>query len=217
MTSINDDNFKEEISKIEELVLVDFYADWCPPCNKLAPILEKVTNEMNNDVFLVKINVDKFPKVSRDYGVSKIPFVVLFDKGEIIDSFLGFKDEEDVKKWIMKNKKDNLTEEKNNETKLGKSVDDGDDNMGVDDELFMKYEDYANDNDFILNPNKKIVAGILKGLSRNEEIHGYKYCPCRRVTGNRQEDRSIICPCIYHKEEIEIDGKCMCGLFLRSD
>lgn len=215
MININDDNFKEEITKVKKLVIVDFYAEWCPPCKKLTPILEKVTNEMSNDVILVKVNVDNFPKVSTNYGVTKIPFVVLFNKGELIDSFLGFKDEEDVRRWIMKNRTNNLAKERITTTE-NNDVDE-DNNIGIDDELLMKYEDYANDNDFILNPNKKVVNGILKGLARNEEIHGYKYCPCRRITGNKQEDRSIICPCIYHKEEIEIDGQCMCGLFLRSE
>lgn len=196
MVNINDSNFKEEIGKLEKLVVVDFYAEWCPPCNQLAPILEKVTNELENEVVLIKANVDQFPQTAGDFNVTKIPFVVLFKKGEVVDSFLGFKEEEDIRQWISKHKEDDSK---------------------VDSDLLMEYEDYAANNDFILNPNKKLVEGILRGLMRNEEDHGARYCPCRRITGSRRDDKNIICPCAYHKEEIEIDGKCMCGLFLKSD
>ncbi len=216
MVNINDDNFKEEISKIENLVIVDFYADWCPPCNKLGPVLDKIASELSEDIALVKVNVDNFPKTASEFKVTKIPFVVLMDKGNIVDTFLGFKDEEDIKEWIGKNKKNDLNKDKDtNEENNDESVKDNE--MNVDKELLMEYEDYANDNDFILNPDKKIVEGILKGLSRNEEVHGARYCPCRRITGNRREDKNIVCPCIYHKEEIEIDGKCMCSLFFKSE
>lgn len=66
-----------------------------------------------------------------------------------------------------------------------------------------------------LNSNKKIVEGIENGLKRNEEKYGKRYCPCRRVTGNETEDTKIICPCIYREQEIEKDGKCLCGLFVK--
>lgn len=82
-------------------------------------------------------------------------------------------------------------------------------------ELIQKYEDYAKKNSFSLNPNKKIVEAIAKLLSEREEKLGAKYCPCRRVTGDIAEDKKIICPCIYHKEEIEKDGRCHCGLFVK--
>lgn len=213
--NIDDNNFNEEIKKIKKLVVVDFYADWCPPCNKLAPVLDKVVNELSDEVVLVKVNVDHFPKTANEFKVSKIPFVVLMDGGSVVDSFLGFRDEDDLKSWITKNKKnseiisDGEEKEDNN--------DNDNDEINVDSELLMEYEDHASDNDFMLNPNKKAVEGILNGISRNEEVHGARYCPCRRITGNREQDKNIVCPCIYHKEEIEIDGKCLCGLFFKSD
>lgn len=77
------------------------------------------------------------------------------------------------------------------------------------------YKDYADSQGFALNPNEKIVEGIIKGLKRNEGKHGAKYCPCRRVTGDKEKDKNIICPCIYHKEEIANDGRCHCMLFVK--
>ena len=66
-----------------------------------------------------------------------------------------------------------------------------------------------------LNPNKKIVDGIVKGLLKNKEKHGEIYCPCRRVTGNKEEDTKIICPCVYHMDEIKEMGHCHCFLFVK--
>ena len=78
-----------------------------------------------------------------------------------------------------------------------------------------EYKKYAEDNGFKLNPNEQIVDVVLAGLKRNEEKHGERYCPCRRVTGDREADKKIICPCIYHKDEIEKDGHCHCNLFVK--
>lgn len=83
---------------------------------------------------------------------------------------------------------------------------------------FMNLEDYkkyAEENGFKLNPNKKIVEAILAGLKKNEEKYGAGYCPCRRITGDKEADKKIICPCIYHKDEIEKDGHCYCRLFVK--
>lgn len=81
--------------------------------------------------------------------------------------------------------------------------------------LIKKYEKYAKENGFKLNPNKKIVENIVKSLLLREEKFGQKYCPCRRVTNNKEEDKKIICPCIYHKEEIKKDEHCYCNLFVK--
>ncbi len=81
--------------------------------------------------------------------------------------------------------------------------------------LAKEFERYAKENGFRLNPDSKIAEGTIRGLLENEKKHGQRYCPCRRVTGNREEDKKIICPCIYHKKEIEEQGHCHCRLFSR--
>ena len=82
-------------------------------------------------------------------------------------------------------------------------------------DLIKKYQQYAKENGFRLNPNRQVVEGIVKGLLEKEKNFGFKYCPCRRVTGNQEDDRKIICPCIYHQKEIEKDGHCLCRLFVK--
>ena len=80
-------------------------------------------------------------------------------------------------------------------------------------ELKKKLQVYADSKDFKLNPNEKALDGVIKGLLRNKEFKGDIYCPCRIVTGNKEKDKEIVCPCIFHRGEIELQGKCKCMLF----
>ena len=81
--------------------------------------------------------------------------------------------------------------------------------------LIKEYEDYAKKNSFRLNPNKKVIEGLIKGLLENEKKFGKRYCPCRRVKGIPELDKNIICPCVYHKNEIKKQGHCHCFLFIK--
>lgn len=67
------------------------------------------------------------------------------------------------------------------------------------------------------NPDSAAVEVIIKGLTIRKIKTGYAYCPCRVVTGNVENDAKIICPCIYHEEEIRKHGICHCGLFVSKD
>ena len=81
--------------------------------------------------------------------------------------------------------------------------------------LIKQSEEYAKKNGYKLNPNRAIVEGVVRGLLARKENFGEIYCPCRKMTGNKEEDKKIICPCIYHDFEIERDGHCFCNLFVR--
>ena len=82
-------------------------------------------------------------------------------------------------------------------------------------ELLKKFRDHAKKNGFHLNPDQKVVDSLIKTLVKREKKYGKKYCPCRRVKEIREEDDKIICPCAYHKKEIERDGHCHCFLFVK--
>jgi len=81
-------------------------------------------------------------------------------------------------------------------------------------ELIRNYQEYAQKNGFKLNPDKNVVEKLVAGLLANEAKDGAKYCPCRRITGNREEDNRKICPCQWHRKEIREHGSCFCGLFV---
>ncbi len=75
---------KEKILKSENPVLVDFYADWCAPCQTMDPIIEQVLSDLNGKVRLVKVNIDKNPQLAQQFGVRSIPHYILFKKGKIL-------------------------------------------------------------------------------------------------------------------------------------
>ena len=87
--------------------------------------------------------------------------------------------------------------------------------MTTEKELLEISEKYAASKGYKLNPNQKLVDVIIKGLLRNEGKYGFRYCPCRKVSGDKEKDKLIICPCVYHEDEIKKDGHCHCMLFVK--
>ena len=88
--------FDEVIKK--DKVVIDFYAEWCGPCQMLSPILEKVSKEMNLDTY--KVNVDEVEDVARRYGIMSIPTVIIFSKGNEMKKNVGFMGEEELKELV---------------------------------------------------------------------------------------------------------------------
>ena len=84
----NQSNFEDVVLKSDVPVLVDFYADWCRPCQRLAPILEDLAAEMPG-ARVVKINVDQNPGLASRYGVSAIPSLKVFKNGVVVDEVAG--------------------------------------------------------------------------------------------------------------------------------
>ncbi len=80
---------------IKGKVLVDFYADWCGPCKRLAPILEELES-----IDVLKVNVDSFDEISRRYGIMSIPTLILFENGEEIKKSIGFKTKDEINEFI---------------------------------------------------------------------------------------------------------------------
>jgi len=190
---LTDENFEKEILISPKPVLVDFWMFNCAPCSLISPILEKLANDFGEKIILAKVNLDTAPFTCQKYDISLFPTVSLFKKGKPISGFTGIKPEPEIREWLE------------NQLKEDKEVE----------KLIKEYEEYAKQNRFSLNPNRKIVEGIVKSLLEKEKKFGKRYCPCRRITGNPEEDKKIICPCIFHREEIEKNGHCLCGLFVR--
>ena len=101
ITILTDENFEEQIKSTDKLVLVDFFAAWCEPCSMLAPILEKIAENMKEKIVLMKANLDDTPKMANQFGVEKIPTVILFKNGKAISGFVGLAPESSIKEWIM--------------------------------------------------------------------------------------------------------------------
>lgn len=90
------ENEKEFNNLIEdEKVLVDFYATWCGPCQLIGPIIEEVAKE-NENIKVIKIDVDKFPELSRKYGIMSIPTLMAFSKGKEVKKHIGYLEKEGI-------------------------------------------------------------------------------------------------------------------------
>lgn len=86
---ITDANFDSEVLKSNKPVLVDFWAEWCGPCQALGPKLEEVAKELEGKVSVVKLNVDENQEAPSRYGVRGIPTLILFKNGQEIDQIVG--------------------------------------------------------------------------------------------------------------------------------
>ena len=73
----------------------------------------------------------------------------------------------------------------------------------------------AKEQGWVLNPDEKKLGIVIRGLARNRRKYGEAYCPCRLRTGDAEKDAMIVCPCVYHKDEIEAQGSCHCCLYFR--
>lgn len=100
--SVNNDTFEAEVfqKSFEKPVLIDFYANWCGPCQMVKPILEKIAQEY--DVVVAKVNIDENQRLAHDYGVEGIPDVRLINQGEIIDRFVGVLPEPQMREFLGK-------------------------------------------------------------------------------------------------------------------
>ncbi len=74
---------------------------------------------------------------------------------------------------------------------------------------------YAARKGYILNPDARALDIVIRGLARNCQKFGRAYCPCRLRSGDLEKDSEIVCPCIFHGEEVESEGHCHCRLFYR--
>lgn len=95
---VSSKDFKELINS-NELIIVDFYADWCGPCRMLSPNIEKLSEEYKNIKF-VKVNVDDCSELAQELGITSIPAVFFFKDAKVINSFVGFKPYEEIKTII---------------------------------------------------------------------------------------------------------------------
>ncbi|MDP9303870.1 MAG: thioredoxin [Actinomycetota bacterium] len=88
-TAVTEQSFEEEVLKSEKPVIVDFWAEWCGPCHAVAPVLDRIVDERNGDLKLVKVNIDEQPALSQRYGVQSIPTMILFKDGEPAAAAIG--------------------------------------------------------------------------------------------------------------------------------
>lgn len=99
MIKLTSDNFKQEVTEYKGKVLVDFFATWCGPCKMLSPVLEKLSEEVE-EIKFASVNVDEEVALAMAFKVSAIPTVILFENGVAVEKFMGYRDEDAVKEFL---------------------------------------------------------------------------------------------------------------------
>lgn len=194
---LTEDNFQKEVLESDIPVLVDFWAEWCAPCLMIAPTIEEIAREYSGRLKVGKLNMDENPAVAAKYNIQSIPTLIIFKEGKIIERVIGA-----LPKKALKSKIEMILPTELEEIKK---------------EIERRLERYVRESPYRFNPDKEKVELILSGLAKRKKELGFAYCPCRVPSGDKEEDKKIICPCAYHKEEIAKDGICLCGLFVRKE
>ncbi len=86
---VDESNFDQVVLGADKPVLVDFWAQWCPPCHQILPILGQIATERQDRLTVVKLNSDENPAISANYRVMALPTLMLFHHGELIWSIVG--------------------------------------------------------------------------------------------------------------------------------
>lgn len=89
LPTVTDTTFEQQVSQATGPVLVEFGADWCPPCHALAPVLEAVAREYAGTLTVLTLDVDANPDTTARYGVRNLPTLILFDAGQPVTQLVG--------------------------------------------------------------------------------------------------------------------------------
>lgn len=100
MLEFTDANFNQEVLKSDVPVLVDFWAAWCMPCKKIAPIIEELSKEYDGKMKFGKLNVENSQSVARQYGIRSIPTLLIFKDGQVATQIVGMQPKRNLQEKI---------------------------------------------------------------------------------------------------------------------
>jgi len=100
--NLTDENFDDQIQKLDGPVIVDFWAAWCAPCKVIAPVLEEIAEEMAGKATVAKVDVDQHSDVAHRFGIRSIPTLMIFKGGKIVDQWVGTAPKQQIRTLIEK-------------------------------------------------------------------------------------------------------------------
>lgn len=95
VTVLNKENFKDEVLNSEKTVLLDFYADWCVPCRRIAPIISEISDE-RSDIKVCKVNVSEQPELASYFEVTSIPMLAVVKNGKLVKASVGARPKDQI-------------------------------------------------------------------------------------------------------------------------
>ena len=98
--AVTDAGFERDVLQADGLVLVDFWAAWCPPCRRLAPTIDALADEYDGRLTVAKVDVDDSPETAQRYGIQSIPTLILFRDGQPVDKRLGALPKEELRSFV---------------------------------------------------------------------------------------------------------------------
>lgn len=98
--TLTEATFDQQLAQHPDLLMVDFWAEWCAPCRILAPALDELVHESNGKVTLAKVNVDENPGLAARYGIRSIPTVLFVKGGKVLDQIIGAVPKAQLKKKL---------------------------------------------------------------------------------------------------------------------
>ena len=100
--TLTDANFEQTVNHTPQPVLVDFWAEWCGPCRRLAPTVDELAHDYNGRVVVAKMNVDENPSTPMRFSIRGIPTLLLFKGGQLVEQVVGLADKTELKKLLDK-------------------------------------------------------------------------------------------------------------------
>ena len=96
LKELNETNFVDEVLNSKVPVLVDFWAEWCGPCRMLAPTIDELAKEYDQQkIKICKLNVDENPKIAAKYGIMAIPTIIIFKDGKPVEQITGVRNKKE--------------------------------------------------------------------------------------------------------------------------